>query len=300
MILRLLIVALCLSPLGADAAWHTVLQNSSATCSFTRIDFTGGSLGAASLARASANATYVNVSGVLSTATTNAARFNYDANYPAGGTPSLTGPFLLVEPAATNLFSQSNAFTTTWSTGNSPVLTAAAFTSPDGTANGWSMTSGGNFGNIEQFITLTAIPYTMSVWSRSSSGLGPLAFIINVSQGPDNTQGASFVRYKYSVTATAGSFVFNAMMVDTNAAATIGIFGAQFETGSVATSYIATTAGTGTRAADVVTFTQPANCGHNTYTFDDSSTQTVTQGAGTATVPTTLTRPNIKFIDGSS
>src|ERR1035437_7716828 len=69
------------------------------SCTFSRIDFTTGSLGAASLSRSS-SATYINVSGVLATATTNAARFNYDANYPGGNSaPSLTGPFLLVEPA---------------------------------------------------------------------------------------------------------------------------------------------------------------------------------------------------------
>jgi hypothetical protein len=77
-------------------------------------------------------------------------------------------------------------------------------------------------------------------------------------------------------------------------------WGAQLETGSTATSYIATTTGsTASRSADVATFTQPAGCGHNTYTFDDNSTQTQTNAPGTITIPTNLNRPWIKTITGA-
>lgn len=303
--IKLLIAAagLLLCAIGASAQITLTGAGKAVTapgCSFTRIDFTTGSLGAASLSRSSANATYKNSGGTLATAGSNVARFNYDANYPAGGTPSLTGPFLLVEPASTNLFIQSNNFTTSWLTGNSPVLTSGVYSSPDGTVDGWSMTIGTGFGNVEQFITLTAVPYTMSAWSLNPGTLAPLAFQINNLQGPDNTQGATFVRYAYTGTPTAGSFVYNALLINTNVAATIGIFGAQLEQSSAVTSYIATTTGTATRAADVATFTQPSNCGHNVYTFDNNTTQTITQAPGTATVPTNLNRPNIKYIDGSS
>jgi hypothetical protein len=77
-------------------------------------------------------------------------------------------------------------------------------------------------------------------------------------------------------------------------------WGGQLETGSVATSYVqSVNAGPGSRSADVATFTQPAGCGHNTYTFDDNSTQTQTNAPGTITIPTNLNRPWIKTITGA-
>src|SRR5271157_5728357 len=97
-------------------------------------DFTTGSLpGGVTLTRASSGS-YYNSSNVLQVfgAGTNAARFDYMAS---GSTQTL-----LYEPAATNLWLQSNAFTTTWSKYNgSDVVTAGAATSPDGTVDAWSV-----------------------------------------------------------------------------------------------------------------------------------------------------------------
>lgn len=266
-------------------------------CSFSTIDFTTGSLGTATLTRSS-SATYVNISGVLSTATIDAARFNYDANYPRGDAlPSLTGPFLLVEPAATNVALQSNGFNTTWFSTNSAVAVAAQFTSPDGTNNGWTLTSGTGFGSKGQAITFVAGSYTISAWIKASIGTGN--FDLALPSGNDGGRTATTIeRFTFSAVQTSQT---NNAQIQVNAAAgtTLGIFGAQVETGTVATSYIVTTTGSVTRSADVVSFTQPSGCGHNTYTFDDNSTQVVSQAPGSATVPTNLTRPNIKKIDGS-
>lgn len=273
------------------------------SCTFSTISFTGSSLGAASLARAS-SATYINSSGVLTTATTNAARFNFDANYPRGNAaPSLTGPFLLVEPAATNLLLQSNAFSTTWFAGNGNVVTAAQFTSPDGTNDGWSSTAGTGFGTRAQQITFTNVQQTGSVWAKNITGSTP--FLINISPSvvsPNITLSASIERFSFTGTPAAGSAQFQLELNTATTSNVVGNFGAQLETGSVATSYIVTTTTTATRSADVVTFPAGAGCGHYTFTFDDNSMQTVTSSicsAGTCTVPA-VTRPNLKSIDGST
>lgn len=296
----LLVGIFCLSQ-QSDAYWQSRLQVSvgAATCTFTRIDFTTGSLGTASLSRSSSG-TYINVSGILTTASTNAARFNYDANYPRGGAASLTGPFLLVEPVATNLFLQSNNYTTSWTIFTGATATAASGTSPDGTNDAWSQViAAASFGAVGQSLLFTNATYSTSVWVKSNGAntaftIGPLGFTSLF------TATAAFVRDVSSIAITAGTIAD--FTVGANGAGAVGVlvFGSQVELGAVATSYIATATTTATRAADVVTFTQPAGCGHNTYTFDNNATQVVTQAAGSATVPTSLNRPNIKFIDGST
>lgn len=305
---RFLTLLLCLLPLSASGYWQSRLQISSAaaTCSFTRIDFTTGSLGTASLARSS-SATYINVSGVLTTATTNAARFNYDTNFPGGNAaPSLTGPFLLVEPAATNLFLQSNAFgTSPWPVSSSITMVSGVFTSPDGTLDGWSGTTVGAFQTLGQTVSTAAATYNISVWSKYITGTSGLLFQINGVQGSGLALSTSIARYNSTIAATGGTT--GTVLFMESASSTNGFFGMQLELAAGAgyfathsSSYIATTTAGVTRSADVVTFAQPANCGHNTYTFSDGTTQTVSQSSGTATVPTNLNLPNIKFIDGST
>ena len=271
------------------------------SCSFSTINFTTGSLGTASLSRGS-SATYINVSGVLTTASTNVARFNYDANYPRGNAaPSLTGPFLLVEPAATNILLQSNAFSTSpWFTPTSSVLVSGVFTSPDGTANGWSVTPGTGFGGVDQSLALSNVAYAMSMWGETRTGVPAFHLLFNNIDQATNALTATLTRVFVTGTANAGASVTAAAYLNTTGAIVAGIYGGQLETGSAPTSYIVTTTTSATRSADVVTFTQPAGCGHNTYTFDDNSTQVVSQAAGSATVPTNLTRPNIKSIAGST
>jgi len=265
-----------------------------ASCGFTRIDFTTGSLGTASLSRAS-NGSYLNSGGALTTASTNVARFDY-----VGG----VGPNLLVEPAATNVLDRSNGFgTSPWTANSSAVVASGAFTSPDGTLDGFSLTNGTGFGSIQQNYSVTSgQAYTLSIWAYTISGGAKLLFQIgSVSSTPSTVLTSSAVRYSKTITAGGSSgsqavFIYN----NVSAAAVEGIYGVQMEAGSKATSYIATTTGAITRAADVVTFTQPAGCNSNVYTFSDNTTQTVSQVPGTATVPTNLNEADIKYIDGTT
>lgn len=308
-VFRTLLASLCVisSVASAQLAQTGAGQGTpaAASCTFSRIDFTAGALGAASLTRAS-SATYINVSGVLTTATTNTARFNYDANYPGGNAlPSLTGPFLLVEPGSTNVFLQSNAFLTSpWPVNTSLTMTAGSFTSPDGTANGWLATATSGFQILGQATTYSNVPYAISLWAKFITNTPAINFQLNGVGGANRTISTTIRRVASIITPPAGP---QTSVVFEQAVGANGFFGFQLETAAATgyfatnpSSYIVTTTGTVTRSAEAVTFTQPAACGQNTYTFDDGSTQTVSQAPGVATVPTNLNRPNIKFIDGSA
>ncbi len=251
-------------------------------------DFTTGALpGGITFTRPSI-ATYFDSGGILRTASANAARFNY-----IGGVACL-----LIEPAATNLLFQSNNFAAgPWFSSNGSVATAAQFVSPDGTNNGWAVTSGSGFGAMAQDITFAAVQYTMSVWAKRIVGSAPTVFRTAAVNGGDIPTPVVIARLSSTLTPAAGlsdAFIF----VDLPSANTNGWFGAQLETGPVPTSYIPTTTGAATRAADSAVFTIPAGVSQLTYTFDDNSTQVVAVSAGAYTIPVTLTRRNIKGIVG--
>lgn len=261
-------------------------------------DFTTGSLpGAITFTRAS-SATYVNVSGTLTTASTNAARFNYDANYPVGGTPSLTGPYLLYEATATNLLTQSNNFSTPpgdWFGLSAPIVTAAAATSPDGTSNASRLQILiSSFGGIAEAFTFSNIAYNFSGWSKANGG-NSYTLGVQGTFSSGKTAAANWSRQAFTRTASAAS---SNVQVASNGSPAVDIFiyGYQLETGSTSTSYIATTTAQVTRAADVASFAVPSCVGHLTVTFDDNSTQSI---VAASPLTTTFNRPNIKTIVGA-
>jgi len=252
-------------------------------------DFTTGSLPAGTSLTRSSNGTYLDNSGVLQTASSNVARFQY-----VSGTP-----YLLYEPAATNLLKQSNGFTTTWFTQNSAVATANQFTSVDGTNDGWSVTSGSGFGAVAQSVTVAATTYAFSVWCKRITGSAPIVFYWAGNSWGAFTTSSTLTRYTGTGTSTSGAanmaIAVNAVTGNTN-----GLFGAQLETGTVATSYIVTTTGTGNRSADQLTFTIPAGIGHLTVTFSDNTTQSIAVSPGSYTLTNALNEYLIKTIVGSA
>jgi hypothetical protein len=217
----------------------------------------------------------VNANGLIESVASGIPRLDY----PIGG----GCPALLVEPSAQNLALQSEAFNTTWSPTNITVSTNVTGTlSPAGgtTADKIIPTSGNLQHRVDQSITLTASgTYTFSVFAKAdgygfaSLRIGSNGAAFNLSNGNTGAISAGITAradnygggwYRLSITGTSasGSVTFRInvesalqVAIDFAGDGTSGIllYGAQVETGSIATSYIHTTAAPITRNADVIT-----------------------------------------------
>jgi hypothetical protein len=221
------------------------------------------------------DATRFNSVGKISTVGSGDARLDY---YTSGGTAGT--PALLVEPSGTNLALQSEDFTTTWTQTNITISTNVTGTlSPAGgtTADKIIPTSGNLQHRVDQSITLTASgTYTFSVFAKAdgygfaSLRIGSNGAAFNLSNGntgaissgitaqADN-YGGGWYRLSITGTSASGSVTFRInvesalqVAIDFAGDGTSGIllYGAQLETGSVATSYIPTTTASATRNAD--------------------------------------------------
>lgn len=296
--LTLLAFALCGSASALTSGQKAALFGKACVPSTAiNFDFTSGSLpGAITFTRASSGS-YFNSSNVLQPfgAGSNVARFDYMA---LGATPTL-----LYEPAATNLWLQSNNFTTTWFVLNNGTLASGVFSSPDGTLDGWSLTNtAGGFPAIAEFLANAAVQYTLSIWVKSISGSIPGTVAINGTQVSLPTITSTLQRLSATLTPAAAGGGATSQGFGNGSATTgliAGLFGAQWETGAVATSYIPTTTASVTRATDSATFNIASCVKHLTVKFDDNSTQSIAVSAGGYTLTTALNRPNIKTIVGA-
>jgi hypothetical protein len=205
--------------------------------------------------------------GLIASVASGIPRLDYATS---GGTVGC--PALLVEPAATNLCLQSEAFNTTWTrvsggTGLLPVITANAVVAPDGTTTAetivfdrGSATSGSaNFSQVQQVINLaTSGTYTLSVYAKATAAgdVGKQFYIRAKDTLVSGALTSSWVRYTSTETGVAAGntsiMIGNRGGFTANQSVSVDLWGAQLETGSVATSYIPTTTGTGSRSADVI------------------------------------------------
>ncbi|NDD55267.1 hypothetical protein EBZ39_15615 [bacterium] len=206
--------------------------------------------------------------------------------FASGGTVGC--PALLVEPSGQNLARQSEDFTTTWNAVNT-TPTPNQTTSPDNTLTADRISITSNGGYIRQLLaTSNSTTYTASCFVKNdavasgdtfrfyfNNNLGaPNAAVanatININAGTVSTgssgSGISSVStgienygngwYRVRITFTLGASAGNASseigFETLTATRTFFAWGAQLETGSVATSYIPTTTAAVTRNADVI------------------------------------------------
>ena len=223
--------------------------------------------------------------GVLTSIPANTPAFEYNSDGTYRG--------LLVEPAGTNLLVRSSEFNTTW--GKSDItVTDNSIASPDGTVTADTITEGtagsaflsqgatvasgatvaGSIwlkaGSVNDFVRIAisqsgTFGNNVVTWFRFSTGV--LSGTANSGTGTGATASVqAFSDGWYRITLSGAIPAVTAYIFSVNSASASGsgtrvnnsvyyAWGAQLETGSVATSYIPTVASTQTRTADSVTLT---------------------------------------------
>ena len=219
-------------------------------------------------------ATRVNASGFIESVASGIPRLDY---FASGGTVGC--PALLVEPIGSNVLSYSEEFTNAAWTKNAMTVstgTTAAFTAPDGTTNADKIiaTTASGVAHSLQRTGFASAAYTFSVfakageesvislWLRSNS----VGAVFNLVSGTVSNITVTSARIE-----NYGNGWYRCSVYDSTAGTTASVYGrtgggytgngvdgfylwgAQLETGSVATSYIPTTTAAVTRNADVVT-----------------------------------------------
>jgi hypothetical protein len=219
-------------------------------------------------------ATRVNALGLIESVASGVPRLDYTG----GGCPSL-----LLEPQRTNLFLRSEEFDNAYWAKNNITVTANSTTAPDGTLTAEKLfaTTTGSDRRTQRSDTLAAGTYTTSIFVKAAELNSIRMFAVDFSSRAvfnvalETVSGVSSGAtakienygngwYRCSITiAYAGgagvSFYLNLWDESSGSTVTAGdgvfLWGAQLETGSVATSYIPTTTATATRNADVISKT---------------------------------------------
>jgi hypothetical protein len=196
-----------------------------------------------------------NASGILESVASGVPRLDYPIG---GGCPSL-----LVEPAATNLALYSEEFDDAyWVKSGTAAVSANTTTAPNGdaTADTLSGATGTTFSNnvLQRPITVaSSTQYTASIWIKLLTANSARLYLRDSSTGLQSSVSAlpttEWQRISFARISGAGTTGFNFFVGNTDG--DVAVWGAQLETGSVATSYIPTVAATATRNADVISKT---------------------------------------------
>ena len=185
-------------------------------------------------------ATYTDANGVIQTASPDTVRVDHVDSVP----------MILVEPSATNLVTYSEDFSNAaWAKSN-VTLTADYGIAPDGTNTSTRIEYPAGSSYIAE--SVTPATYTASAFVKGVSGeVVKFGVGANIGQGVEFTLNGQWQRIEH--TGTGGTIFFSAL--GGNTATDFEIWGAQLETGSVATSYIPTSGSTVTRQADDLSIT---------------------------------------------
>jgi hypothetical protein len=213
--------------------------------------------------------TRINRSGLLTTEGNNIVRADYDGGVLKGNN---------VEPSATNLLQRSEEFDNAYwtKTGTTvPTVTANAIAAPDGNTTADLLTgTGGISMRLQRTLTVTTGAHTLSFYVKNNT---ETIARFNVFDGSTD-RGAAFTFASESFTSVSAnltvgfeklndgwyrifgtypSFGTTTANVQLFVSGTLSLYywGAQLETGSVATSYIKTTNATATRNADNISKT---------------------------------------------
>jgi hypothetical protein len=167
-------------------------------------------------------------------------------------------PALLLEPQRTNVFLQSQTFTSaSWLSGGggASVFTDNFATSPDGTTTASRWTAAGTNYQVRQNVATINTTGTISVWMRTNSGTKSVTLFIN-DVIVTSTITVTTTWQRFTLTGAVGAVLVGAGRCgfSNNSVLTtsdyIEVWGAQYEVGAYPTTYIPTTTAQATRVAD--------------------------------------------------
>lgn len=252
--------------------------------------------------------TFIGSNGLIQTAGTNVARMQYNPlNLSAD-------PFLLLEAAATNLLLRSEEFDNAAWVKTNTTVTANSTVAPDGVTSMDMLDGTVGSAVAAQSASIpagTTTPYTASIFLKQGTAAQTSLDMVFFTGGTANTAkvtitwattsiatsgAASGISarmmslgngiYRFEVTGansggnnSALQFAFYPSHIGTG---TVYAWGAQLEAGSFATSYIATTTATVTRAADISTSPQATRAADVLGTMNSIMTNNVPETENTA------------------
>ena len=200
-----------------------------------------------------------NSSGIYVQESSNVLRFDYDP-------VTLAPKGILLEGARTNILYPSNDFSV-WGLDNggavNPIVTQSYATGPDGVAGSAARVqldrTGGSFSRMSQFCASSnGSTYAASVWMRKNGAGTANVGLRAKSTGINCALTSTWTRFQVSAVVASSAADFQILLFSSIAGndvtADILVFGAQLEVGAFASSYIPTTSGSVTRAADSPTF----------------------------------------------
>lgn len=237
-------------------------------------------------------ATYVNNGGLITLATNNQPRFDYDPI-------TLSCKGLLIEESRSNLLTYSNNFSF-WSAiggaGSSATVTQNYATSPDGTTNASRIVivNAGNFALLQKtIIAVIGSTYQFSIWAKSTSGSNQTLYLLASGATGQTVALVTSTWTRFSVSLVATSTTVRVQIAGDIGTTDVVAYESQAELGLFTTSNIPTAAVALTRNADIATIT-----GSNFTSFWNA-----TQGGATVqATPSTVSgiRPLVQYDDGTA